>query len=188
MINCTSLYIIQDNIVEDNEKILISLKSYFNYVGILPSTGSAFFAIIEDSDSMYKLEEWLVFEIHFFFTSVATVGFTSSTFTVTEGVQSSCQVCIQLLAGTIRKTVSAYVATSALGIGQGTFLNNSIKWTSLKSICIAYTIVHKFVYGLSMCCDEILHSYVSPVRYSNTYNGHSFLSACFFLCNTHLKL
>ena len=48
----------------------------------------------------------------------ATVGFTSSTFTVTEGVQSSCQVCIQLLAGTIRKTVSAYVATSALGIGQ----------------------------------------------------------------------
>ena len=51
--NCTNLYIIQDNFIEDNENILISLKSYFSYVGISASAGSAIFTIIEDLDCMF---------------------------------------------------------------------------------------------------------------------------------------
>ena len=49
-INCTPIIILQDNILENNEDISLSLNSYFSYVNISKTSGNTILTIIEDTD------------------------------------------------------------------------------------------------------------------------------------------
>ena len=51
--NCTSISILQDIAVEDNEVIFLSLKSYFSYANISVTRANATLTLIEDSDSKF---------------------------------------------------------------------------------------------------------------------------------------
>eukprot|EP00731_Ephydatia_muelleri_P007059 Em0003g1307a len=95
-INCTPIIILQDNILENNEDISLSLNSYFSYVNISKTSGNTILTIIEDTDGV-------------------TLGFSSRTFIANEGTGAPCQICIQLLAGTLEKSIHAYVTTGELG-------------------------------------------------------------------------
>ena len=49
-INCTPIIILQDNILENNEDISLSLNSYFSYVNVSKTSGNTILTIIEDTD------------------------------------------------------------------------------------------------------------------------------------------
>ena len=50
-LNCTSIIILQDNILEDNEDIFLSLNSYYRYVNISKTSANRTLTITEDTDS-----------------------------------------------------------------------------------------------------------------------------------------
>lgn len=51
-----------------------------------------------------------------------TLGFSSRTFIANEGTGAPCQICIQLLAGTLEKSIHAYVTTGELGTAKCKFV------------------------------------------------------------------